>query len=231
MPPLPPTRQLIPLAIAGFVVTAIVAFILVVLFISWFSNPPFGWGNAPDQPIPFPHTVHAGSVEEGGHAIQCEFCHRNVTTGAAATVPAVEVCVICHKQINGSNVTAGAREQIEELNPDQLVNIQRVLDKHTEGRPIDWERVHRMPDHVRFVHEAHLRFLTQGEPRQVTLPVGDEKPMNLPVTTAEACSVCHGDVAHMEEVQPQQGQSLKMGTCLDCHRENDVSTDCTICHK
>ena len=231
MPPLPPTRQLIPLAIAGFVATAIVAFILVVLFISWFSNPPFGWGNAPDQPIPFPHTVHAGSVEEGGHAIQCEFCHRNVTTGAAATVPAVEVCVICHKQINGSNVTAGAREQIEELNPDQLVNIQRVLDKHTEGRPIDWERVHRMPDHVRFVHEAHLRFLTQGEPRQVTLPVGDEKPMNLPVTTAEACSVCHGDVAHMEEVQPQQGQSLKMGTCLDCHRENDVSTDCTICHK
>ena len=231
MPPLPPTRQLIPLAIAGFVVTAIVAFILVVLFISWFSNSPFGWGNAPDQPIPFPHTVHAGSVEEGGHAIQCEFCHRNVTTGAAATVPAVEVCVICHKQINGSNVTAGAREQIEELNPDQLVNIQRVLDKHTEGRPIDWERVHRMPDHVRFVHEAHLRFLTQGEPRQVTLPVGDEKPMNLPVTTAEACSVCHGDVAHMQEVQPQQGQSLKMGTCLDCHRENDVSTDCTICHK
>ncbi|MCE2501140.1 MAG: hypothetical protein J4G13_09790 [Dehalococcoidia bacterium] len=231
MPPLPPTRQLIPLAIAGFIVTAIVAFILVVLFISWFSNPPFGWGNAPDQPIPFPHTVHAGAVEEGGHAIQCEFCHRNVTTGAAATVPAVEVCVICHKQINGSNVTVGAREQIEDLNPDQLVNIQRVLDKHTEGRPIDWERVHRMPDHVRFVHEAHLRFLTQGEPRQVTLPVGDEKPINLPVTTAEACSVCHGDVAHMAEVQPQQGQSLKMGTCLDCHRENDVSTDCTICHK
>ena len=231
MPPLPPTRQLIPLAIAGFIVTAIVAFILVVLFISWFSNPPFGWGNAPDQPIPFPHTVHAGAVEEGGHAIQCEFCHRNVTTGAAATVPAVEVCVICHKQINGSNVTVGAREQIEDLNPNQLVNIQRVLDKHTEGRPIDWERVHRMPDHVRFVHEAHLRFLTQGEPRQVTLPVGDENPINLPVTVPEACSVCHGDVAQMQEVQPQQSQSLKMGTCLDCHRENDVSTDCTICHK
>ena len=231
MPPLPPTRQLIPLAIAGFVVTAIVAFILVVLFISWFSNPPFGWGNAPDQPIPFPHTVHAGSPEEGGHAIQCEFCHRNVTTGAAATVPAVEVCVICHKQINGSNVTAAAREQIEELNPDQLANIQRALDKHTEGRPIDWERVHRMPDHVRFVHEAHLRFLTQGEPRTVTLPVGDEKPINLPVTVPEACSVCHGDVAHMQEVQPQQSQSLKMGTCLDCHRENNVSTDCTVCHK
>jgi len=225
MPPLPPTRQLIPLALAGLLATAIVTFIVVVLFISWFSNPPFGWGHAPDQPIAFPHTVHAGAIEDGGHAIQCEFCHRNVTTGAAATVPAVEVCVICHKQINGANAKADA---IERAN---LVNIQRVLDRHADGRPIDWERVHRMPDHVRFVHEAHLRFLTQGEQRTVTLPVGDQKPMNLPVPVQEACTVCHGDVANMAEVQPQQSQSLKMGTCLDCHRENNVSTDCTVCHK
>lgn len=213
------------MALAGLLVTAIVAFIVVVLFISWFSNPPFGWGNAPDQPIAFPHTVHAGAVEDGGHGIQCEFCHRNVTTGAAATVPAVEVCVICHKQINGANAKADVAE------PETLINIQRVIDKHADGRPIDWERVHRLPDHVRFVHEAHLRFLTQGEDRVVTLPVGDQEPMNLPVPVQEACTVCHGDVAHMEEVQPQPGQSLKMGTCLDCHRENSVSTDCTVCHK
>ena len=183
MPPLPPTRQLIPMALAGLLATAIVAFIVVVLFMSWFSNPPFGWGNAPAQPIPFPHTVHAGPVEEGGHAIQCEFCHRNVTTGAAATVPAVEVCTFCHKQINGGNAKAGVAE------PETLINIQRVLDKHADGRPIDWERVHRMPDHVRFVHEAHLRFLTQGEERTVTLPIGDEEPMQLPVPVQEACSV------------------------------------------
>ena len=226
MPPLPPPRQLIPLALAGLLATAIVAFILVALLMAWFSNPPFGWGDAPDQPIPFPHTVHAGPVEEGGHEIQCEFCHRNVTTGAAATVPAVEVCVICHKQVNGGNAVSA-----EVAEPDTLVNIQRVLDKHADGRPIDWERVHRMPDHVRFVHEAHIRFLTQGEERTVTLPVGDERPMQLPVSVPEACSVCHGDVAAMTEVQPQEGQSLKMGTCLDCHRENAVSTDCTVCHK
>ena len=225
MPPLPPTRQLIPMALAGLLTTAIAAFIVVVLLMSWFSNPPFGWGNAPAQPIPFPHTVHAGAVEDGGHEIQCEFCHRNVTTGAAAAVPAVEVCVICHKQVNGANAKANVAE------PETLINIQRTLDKHADGRPIDWERVHRMPDHVRFVHEAHLRFLTQGEERTVTLPIGDEQPMELPVPVQEACSVCHGDVATMTEVQPQDGQSLKMGTCLDCHRENDVSTDCTVCHK
>ena len=223
--PLRPTRQMIPIALAGLTITAIFAFIVVVLFISWFSNPPFGWGNAPDQPIPFPHTVHAGPVEQGGHAIQCEFCHRNVTTGAAATVPAVEVCLICHKQVNGANVTAVDRA------PETFINIQRVLDRHADERPIDWERVHRLPDHVRFVHEAHLRFLTQGEPRTVTLPMGDELPLTLPMEVPQACSVCHGDVTQMTEIQPQEGQSLKMGTCLDCHRENSVSTDCTVCHK
>ena len=227
MPPLPPPRQLIPLALAGLVATAILVVILWMVVTAWFSNPPFALGNAPPPPIEFPHTVHAGAVEEGGHAIQCEFCHRNVTTGAAATVPPVEVCTICHQQINAGNVQASATE----VDTDDLINIQRVLDKHADGRPINWERVHRMPDHVRFVHEAHLRFLTQGDERVVELPIGHQESMTLPVPVGEACTVCHGDVARMEEVQPQAGQSLKMGTCLDCHRQNDVSTDCTVCHK
>ena len=153
---------MLPLALVGLLVTAIVGFILVVLAISWFSNPPFGLGNAPPQPIAFPHTVHAGLPAEGGVGIP-------------------------------------------------------------------W--VHRLPDHVRFVHEAHIRFLTQGESREVTLPIGDEQPMQLPLTVGESCSVCHGNVAGMTEVQPQTGQSLKMGTCVDCHKTNNVATDCTICHK
>ena len=86
-----------------------------------------------------------------------------------------------------------------------------MLDRHADERPIDWERVHRLPDHVRFVHEAHLRFLTQGEPRIVTLPVGDELPLTLPMEVPQACSVCHGDVTQMTEIQPQEGQSLKNG--------------------
>jgi hypothetical protein len=209
------------MAIAGLVVTAIVAFILVVLFISWFSNPPFGWGNAPAQPIDFPHTVHAGSVEEGGHAIQCEFCHRNVTKGDAATVPAVEQCLFCHKDISGRDSQA-------------QTEIAKVQQYASDEEPIDWERVHRLPDHVRFVHEAHIRYFTsaldaEGLDGQRYDINGNE--INRPYSIAETCSICHGDVGSMEEVQPKDGQSLKMGTCLDCHRENSVSTDCTVCHK
>ena len=213
---------MIPLALVGLVVTAIIGFIVVVLFISWFSNPPFGLGNAPPQPIAFPHTVHAGSPAEGGMGIQCEFCHRNVTTGAAATVPAVETCLFCHKQINETNLVGSSSADMRE--------IQKVVDTFKDGNPIDWERVHRLPDHVRFVHEAHIRFLTHGD-SAVNVPVGSQGVIQRPIPVAEACSVCHGNVAAMTEVQPQAGQSLKMGTCLDCHRENNVDTDCTICHK
>jgi hypothetical protein len=214
---------MLPLALVGLMVTIIVGFIVWVLATSWFSNPPFGLGDAPPQPIAFPHTVHAGTPQEGGVGIQCEFCHRNVTRGAAATVPAVENCLFCHKQINHDNVVGETEVDLPE--------IQRVVDRFNDNTPINWERVHRLPDHVRFVHEAHIRFLTQGESRSATFPIGDEQPMELPLAVGEACSVCHGNVAGMTEVQPQAGQSLKMGTCVDCHKVNNVATDCTICHK
>jgi hypothetical protein len=213
---------MIPLAVVGLFVTGIVGFIVIVLFISWFSHPPFGLGDAPPQPIAFPHDVHAGSTANGGDGIQCEFCHRNVTKGAAATVPAVEQCLFCHKQINPTNLTGTTTVNLDE--------IQRVVDQFNDETPINWERVHRLPDHVRFIHEAHIRFLTQGE-GSVTLPIGDENEMQLPLPVGEACSVCHGDVGSMKVVQPLAGQSLKMGTCVDCHRKVNAPTDCTICHK
>ena len=202
--------------VAGGIFTVIVGFVLVVLFISWFSNPPFGLGNASAQPVAFPHTVH---VEENN--IQCEFCHRNVTKGDAATVPAVEQCLFCHKDISGRD--GGAQTEI--------AKVQQYFD---DEEPIDWERVHRLPDHVRFVHEAHIRFFTSDTNTDGASGMrfdinGD--PVNQALTITETCSICHGDVGSMDEVQPKAGQSLKMGTCLDCHRVNNVPTDCTICHK
>ena len=198
--------KIVTLGLVGLLGLAVVGFVLAVLIISWFSNPPFGLGNAPPQPVAFPHTVHAGTPAEGGMGIQCEFCHRNVTRGAEATVPAVEQCLFCHKQVSGRTESA-------------MMEIAKFRDNPDGTQPIDWERVHRLPDHVRFIHEAHVRFFTQGDTPDRQLEV------------AQVCSKCHGDVASMTEVQPMKGQSLKMGTCLDCHRENNVATDCTVCHK
>ena len=215
--PFRPTGKIIALSAVGLGVTAIVGFVVVVLLISWYSNPPFGLGNAPPQPVAFPHTVHAGTTADGGMAIQCEFCHRNVTKGEAATLPAVEQCVFCHKEVEGRTDTAKAE-------------ILKVTQAFQDGLPIDWERVHRLPDHVRFVHEAHIRFFTDPDTGVVRTSINGEKS-NQPMTVPQTCAICHGDVAAMEVVKPKQGQSLKMGTCLDCHRQNNAPTDCTVCHK
>ena len=202
---------MLPLMVAGGVVTVIMGFIVAVLLISWFSTPPFGLGNAPPQPIAFPHTVHVAE-----NNIQCEFCHRNVTKGAAATVPAVETCLFCHKDIDGGTVTAQ-----EEIN-----KVRTAFDTDT---PIDWARVHRLPDHVRFIHEAHIRYFTE-ETFGVKYGINGEELSESP-DVAQTCTICHGDVANKQVVQPKTGQSLKMGTCVDCHRVNSIPTDCTVCHK
>ena len=156
------TGKVLAASAVGFGVTVIVGFVVVVLLISWFSNPPFGLGNAPPQPVAFPHTIHAGAPSEGGMGIQCEFCHRNVTKGAAATVPAVEQCVFCHKIALG-------RTEFEKA------EILKVTQAFAEGMPIDWERVHRVPDHVRFVHEAHIRFFTEPANGQTRTLINGEK--------------------------------------------------------
>ncbi len=117
-----------------------------------------------------------------------------MTKGAAATIPSAGLCLSCHKTVG-----------------DGIAEVEKLRDIVESGRPIDWVRVHRVPDHVQFVHEAHIRFFTQDG------------------TSVQAvCSTCHGDVGGMVKVQ--QVRSLKMGDCVDCHRDNGASTDCSTCH-
>ena len=166
-----PSAKMLTLGLVGLTVTVVMGFLIAVLLISWFSNPPFGLGNAPPQPVAFPHTVHAGSTAEGGMGIHCEFCHRNVTRGAAATVPAVEQCLFCHKTIEGQKPSAQAE-------------IAKVRQSFEDNDPINWERVHRLPDHVRFIHEAHIRFFTDPDQPTRTGIDGEvlSEPLSVPQT-------------------------------------------------
>ena len=171
--------------------------ILVLVFVisAWFGRPViFGHSEGPDQPIAFPHDKH---VDEVG--LDCTFCHRNVTKEAAATIPAVGLCATCHQVVDGRTESA----QLE---------IQKIRNAIEQDRAVDWVRVHRVPDFVNFVHEAHIRFFTQKDR----------------VDAKAVCSTCHGDVTATPKVQ--QNRSLKMGDCVDCHKDNGAPTDCTTCH-
>ena len=60
------------------------------------------------------------------------------------------------------------------------------------GQPIQWVRVHDLPDFVQFNHSIH-------------------------VNKGVGCATCHGRVDQMP--QPFKATPLTMGWCLDCHRE------------
>ena len=206
----------------GLAAFAGVALALTFLISAWLGRPVvFGFDEGPDQPIAFPHPTH---VEQLG--LDCTFCHRNVTKGAAATIPAVSLCMTCHRVVG-------------EGKPG--VEILRAA--FDEGQPIDWIRVHRLPDHVHFVHEAHINAFSGQKTvvKKITDPATQIRLVDarnvspgasvgavIDVAVSKVCTICHGNVGAMTKVR--QERSLKMGDCVDCHRDNGAPTDCTTCH-
>ena len=94
------------------------------------------------------HKLDAEDNEMYGLGLDCTVCHRNVDKGATASIPPVEQCLFCHASVQGEELAEGAK----------------LVDAWENKEPVAWERVHRVPDHVRFVHEAHIRyFLERGE--------------------------------------------------------------------
>ena len=146
-------------------------------FFDTFSNV----GYAPKQPVAFSHKLHAGTRK-----IPCLYCHSNAERSRHATVPAMNVCMNCH--------TVARTDR-----PD----IQKITALYNENKPVQWVRVHRVPDYVYFSHRWH-------------------------VAKGIACQHCHGQVQNMERIQ--QVATLKMGFCISCHRQNGASQECNTCH-
>ena len=216
---------MLPLAIGGLTVTAVIVLVLAFVLRAWWSTPLFGFGaGGPDQPIVFSHMVH---VDEAG--INCEFCHRNVSKGDAATIPAVEQCLFCHKTIVGEAVDGQEDPEIVKLLAFAGFTSTGGVDSSIIPEPVNWERVHRLPDHVQFSHEPHIRLFTDPDgTSDVQLEVRNRAAAENITLVEAACTICHGVVRKMEKVK--QERSLKMGDCVDCHRDNDAPTDCVTCH-
>lgn len=133
-------------------------------------------GYAPKQPISFSHKLHAGEYK-----IDCNYCHTGVNRGKSAHIPSANICMNCHGVIK--------KESPE---------IQKIYTSIENNQPIEWVRVHNLPDLAYFNHAQHVN-------------VGGVE-----------CENCHGDVAKMEVIQ--QRSSLTMGWCIDCHRKTEVNT-------
>ena len=161
-------------------------FLFVMLALGACKNRPgvgYNKGYAPTQPIPYDHELHAGKYQ-----INCLYCHSDAEVSRHATVPSLNVCMNCH-------MTVG-----------QGPNIQKLRDAYTNNQPIEWVKVHMLPDFVHFNHKRH-------------------------VSHGVKCQTCHGPVETMKKIE--QHTDLSMGWCVNCHRqpENNAPISCSTCHQ
>jgi hypothetical protein len=122
-----------------------------------------------EQPVQFSHKHHSG--DDG---IDCRYCHTSVETSASAGMPPTKTCMNCHSQIWADSPY-----------------LEPVRESWRTGKPIEWTRVHDLPDYAYFNHSIH-------------------------VSKGVGCSTCHGRVDEMPLVY--QASSLQMEWCLQCHR-------------
>jgi mono/diheme cytochrome c family protein len=161
----------------------------------------------PSQPIDFPHATHAGI-----NGIDCKYCHNSVTKSKSAGLPTVNVCMNCHKQVNGR--TPEQQEKISAIYEAAGWNPEGPGKYTGETKEIVWNKVHVLPDHVYFSHKQHV------------------------VVGGVDCKQCHGDMTKMVETAKVQPVSelnkvegnipltkatLTMGWCIECHNEKEVS--------
>ncbi|HEX6976587.1 MAG TPA: cytochrome c3 family protein [Vicinamibacterales bacterium] len=122
-----------------------------------------------EQPIQFSHAHHVGGI-----GIDCRYCHTSVEESAFANIPPTKTCMNCHSQIwNTAPI------------------LEPVRASFRDNTPLQWNRVHDLPDFVYFNHSIHVK-----------------KGMG--------CATCHGPVDKMPLMYQQA--TLQMSWCLDCHR-------------
>jgi hypothetical protein len=114
----------------------VLVFVILSYIAAFYISAPerTGVGNAPKQPIPFSHKLHAGEMK-----IDCRFCHVGVDKGRHAMVPAANICMNCHSSI-------------EKKSP-ALDTLKRYFES---GESIPWQRIYRTPDYVFFDHSVHI---------------------------------------------------------------------------
>lgn len=122
-----------------------------------------------EQPVQFSHKHHVG--DDG---IDCRYCHTSVEKSAFAGMPSTHTCMTCHSQIWSDS-------------PE----LQAVRASFISGQPIQWARVHDLPDFVYFNHSIHVK-------------------------KGVACETCHGRVD--QKPLMFKSHTMTMSWCLECHR-------------
>ena len=196
-----PTASLLESAIVWLKATPIVIALVVFYFVlsalgtAWDGLLTVGvqQGYQPEQPIAFSHKLHAGE-----NGVDCNYCHSGARHSKSAGVPSANVCMNCHTYINEGRSDEGTQEISKIYAAIGFDPETRSYIEGYEQQPIEWIRIHNLPDLAYFNHSQHVN------------------------VAGVECQECHGPIQEMEVVE--QYSPLTMGWCIDCHRETKVDT-------
>ena len=125
------------------------------------------------QPVQFSHKHHVG--DDG---IDCRYCHTSVEISPFAGIPPTATCMNCHSLMFADSPY-----------------LEPVRASYENNEPLEWTRVHDLPEYVYFNHAIH-------------------------VNKGVGCVECHGRVDEMPLTY--QVETLHMEWCLDCHRNPEA---------
>ncbi len=175
----------------------------------------FGWmgmwdtgvhtGYQPTQPIKFSHELHAGINQ-----IDCQYCHTGAFKSKNSTIPSLNVCMNCHKNVQARTEDGQVSPEIQKIYNALGYDVETQTYDKTKEKSIEWVRVHNLPDFAYFNHSQHV---VVGE-----AAIRKEKGIK---AEDPVCFACHGPVNTMEEVY--QYSPLTMKWCINCHKDADIS--------
>jgi mono/diheme cytochrome c family protein len=175
----------------------------------------FGWmgmwetgvhtGYQPTQPIKFSHELHAGINQ-----IDCQYCHTGAFKSKNSTIPSLNICMNCHKNVQARTEAGDVSPEIQKIYTALGYDPTTQTYDKTKEKPIEWVRVHNLPDFAYFNHSQHV---VVGE-----AAIRKEKGID---PKDPVCFACHGPVNTMEEIY--QYSPLTMKWCINCHKDADIS--------
>lgn len=119
-------------------------------------------------------------------------------------------CEDCHKYFNSERfsslpnleICAGCHSEPQGESEEEA-KLVKLID---QGKEIEWQRIYKVPGDVFFSHRVHVK------------------------SGKLECKVCHGNIGESTKPPQRPRVKLKMGFCMNCHKDMKVSNDCITCH-
>ncbi|WGH26733.1 MAG: c-type cytochrome [Candidatus Bostrichicola ureolyticus] len=191
-----------------YVSICIIILLSIYSILNFLMNIDVNTGYKPKQPIHFSHKIHTGI-----NKIDCQYCHSSAKYGKVAGIPSVNLCMNCHNTITQYNGNYIAKGKNKEFYTKEIQKIYKAIGWNPKTReyynniePIQWIRIHNMPDFVYFDHSQHV--------------IIGEKIIKKHKNVDMVCKACHGEVEKMDEIFMANNFTMKW--CISCHKTIEI---------